>query len=138
MNQIFEPYWKWEDFQHGMYEVPALADVELLACLSMGLLTDCERFAAAGQRLLLEWPTAAGVNLTNLGTNRRAWIGQAACCLECSVPEIATRAAWKQLTDAQRVAANGIADEVIRGYERERHSVHQEVGAAWLFGRRAG
>lgn len=134
MKQIFEPYWKWEDFNHGMYEPPSASALPQLCSKAMGILADHEAFAVACVRVCAEWPVATAVNLTNVSTNRRAWLGQAACSLVHGVPEIATRAAWKELTDEQRVQANRIADEAIREYESKSRGVHQEVGAAWICG----
>ena len=77
MIQVFEPYWKWEDFIHGMYDIPARHDIERLAALSEGLLGDCCRFGAVARQVVQAWPTSAAVNLTAMGGNRRAWVGQA-------------------------------------------------------------
>lgn len=134
MRQIFEPYWKWEDFQNGMYEPPSAADIPTLCERSAQLLSDRRAFAAACRDVFDRWPVATAVNLTNIGTNRRAWLGQAACSLVHNVPELATRAAWKDLTDDQRVKANQVADEAIREYEAKSGAVHQGVGIARLFG----
>jgi hypothetical protein len=134
MNQIFEPYWKWEDFQHGMYDAPKPADIDGLVAAAAGILSCPQAFRLAASRMVEAWPVAAAVNLTNISTNRRAWIGQATCSHAAGVPEIVTRSAWKDLTDDQRCKANEVADEVIREYERKSRAVHQGVGGPRLFG----
>lgn len=134
MRQIFEPYWKWEDFQNGMYDTPSAAESPLLCERAASLLSNSAEFAAACRDVFSRWPVATAVNLTNIGTNRRAWLGQAACSLIHNVPELATRAAWKDLTDDQRCKANQIADEAIREYEAKSGAVHRSVGGPWLFG----
>lgn len=134
MRQIFEPYWKWEDFQNGMYDPPPAADIPALCERSAALLTDLDAFAAACRDVFDRWPVATAVNLTNMGTNRRAWLGQAACSLVHNVPELATRAAWKDLSDDQRCRANQVADEAIREYEAKSRAIHQGVGGPRLFG----
>ena len=134
MRQIFEPYWKWEDFQNGMYDPPSASDVAELCKKAAALLSDCCAFARACREVFDKWPVASSVNLTNIGTNRRAWLGQAACSLVHNVPEIATRAAWKDLSDEQRCQANQVADEAIREYEAKSGAVHQVVGSPRLFG----
>lgn len=135
MIQVFEPYWKWEDFHSGMYEVPASADVDRLAMLAGSLLSDCGAFGSAARQMIEAWPVASAVHLTAVATNRRSWVGQASCCFIHGVPEIATRAAWKALTERERDSANDVADEVISEYERERSEVHRRLATARLFGR---
>lgn len=134
MKQVFSPYWDWEDFQNGMYESPSLADMPAMIQQSIDILSSQARFAAACSQLMEQWPIASAVNLTNLGTNRRAWLGQAACCFVARVPELATRAAWKELTEDQRRIANHIADEAIREYESKSFAVHNDLGGQGLFG----
>jgi len=135
MTQVFEPYWKWEDFQHGMYEVPSADDVDRLAMLARSLLGDCIAFGSAARQMIETWPIASSVHLTAVGTNRRSWVGQASCCFAHGVPEIATRAAWKSLTERERDSANDVADEVICEYERERSEIHRRLATSRLFGR---
>lgn len=135
MRQIFEPYWKWEDFQNGMYDTPPAAESLRLCELATSLLSDPLAFAVACREVCTKWPVATAVNLTNVGANRRAWLGQAACSLVHNVPELATRSAWKNLTDEQRCQANQLADEAIREYEAASRAVHRSVESPWLFGR---
>lgn len=66
------------------------------------------------------WPVSAEHQLTNTEQNRRSWLGQAACRLTVHAPAIATRAAWVQLTDAQRDRANACAERVIREWQEDR------------------
>jgi hypothetical protein len=135
MIQVFEPYWKWECFQHGMYEAPEADDLDRLAMLSVSLLRDCISFGASSRQMVESWPVSSAVHLTAVGTNRRSWVGQASCCFAHGVPEIATRCAWKAMTERERDLANDVADEVIREYERERSEVHRRMATARLFGR---
>lgn len=134
MKQIFEPYWKWEDFQHGMYTPPTAADADSLRVRATTLLSNANAFGETCRQMIAAWPVATAVNLTNPHTNRRAWMGQAACCYAFNVPEIVTRDAWKELTDEQRARANQVAEEVIREYEAASAGVHRNVGGPWLFG----
>ena len=134
MKQIYSPYWDWEDFNNGMYDTPALADMPELSKQAASLLSCAERFANACKQLINDWPIASAVNLTNLGTNRRAWLGQAACNFVAGVPEVATRAACKELTEDQRRKANQIADEAIREYQSKSRAVHNNMGSKGLFG----
>lgn len=133
MKKIYEPYWKWEDFQNGMYDLPRPDREDALLAKAAELLRDRWMFKGAVTRLIREWPVAAAVNLTNRESNRRAWIGQAACCLLCNVPEVVTRKAWKSLTDEERRVANRIAEKAIRFYERKNQKVRQGVEGSRLF-----
>jgi hypothetical protein len=67
---------------------------------------DAERYGAAMLEIINAWPLSCEHNLTDLGQNRRAWIGHAACCLAIGCPEDVTREAWGHLTEEQRVAAD--------------------------------
>jgi hypothetical protein len=138
MTQVFEPYWKWEDFQNGMYEVPASRDMRVLAEAAKSLLSDAAAFELACRQMVEAWPVAASVNLTNINANRRAWMGQAACSYHASVPETATRIAWKELSNDQRQAANEAAEKVIHEYERKGWGVPEDMAEPWLFGRHTG
>jgi len=44
-----------------------------------------ERFHEYCQSVCEKWPISSAVHLTNTATNRRAWLGQAACFASCSV-----------------------------------------------------
>ena len=133
MKPTYEPYWLWEDYLHGMYEVRPGVDEEYLIGLAFELLSCEPRFASACVEVIEQWPIATSVNLTNLNCNRRAWLGQAACNWKHGVPEILTRAAWKSLTNQQRLVANSIAGDLIRGYETARRELHRSMEAPGLF-----
>jgi hypothetical protein len=135
MIQVFEPYWKWECFQSGMYNPPASTDVEQLATMAASLLRDCGAFGSTARQMVEAWPISSAVHLTAVATNRRSWVGQASCCFLYCVPEIATRSAWKALTERERDSANDVADEVICEYERERSEIHRRLADSRLFGR---
>lgn len=138
MIQVFEPYWKWEDFQNGMYEVPASREMPALAQAAKSLLGDAAFFQTVCRRMVEAWPVAASVNLTNKNANRRAWMGQAACSYHAKVPETATRLAWKELSNDQREAANEAAERVINEYERKGLGIREHMAESWLFGRHTG
>jgi len=76
-------------------------------------------------------------NLTDIGMNRRAWIGHAACFMAIGCPEYVTRAAWSEITELQRELANNEADKAIkkwtRSHERKNNTVDFEMGIQRLF-----
>lgn len=108
-GRVFEPYQRWEDHAAGLFG-GRLSDDFVAA--SQALLAGPECLTA--MRCVLEaWPVATAVNLTNTGLNRRAWVGQAACCFQVGSTAAETKRAWWQLSESQRAAANACADEVI-------------------------
>lgn len=138
MTRQWAPYWQWEDFQAGMYAVPEQSEIDRLATEAVAVLSSPAEFLGWAAQVVKAWPIAAAHNLTAVGTNRRAWVGQAACCFGRGVPEIATRAAWKQLDQRTKDTANAVADEVIRGYEAGCSRVRQDMEEQGLFGRHTG
>jgi len=100
------------------------------------LLADPLRLEPAMQAVLDSWPISVEHQLTNMEQNRRAWLGQAACRLLVRAPAVATRAAWAQLTDNQRAAANACAARIIREWETDHTGgqpalFHGDDGVIW-------
>jgi hypothetical protein len=127
VRRVWHPYTDWEDYQAGMYG--NAKDFMRERGLSVDLLRDTVALPDAMMDAVLAWPIAAEHNLTDLGSNRRSWVGQAACCLAHGATEFATCSAWGELSEDQRDAANACADVVIARWEREVWS-----GAQALFG----
>lgn len=117
MEQYFEHYEKWEDYINGMYNIPKAEDQEGFCLLALKLLSDKHLFLIACKDVLNTWKISSKVNLTNTGCNRRAWLGQASCCIKYNVPEMCTRMAWGRLTEQQQFEANIIAEMVINSFE---------------------
>jgi hypothetical protein len=112
MKVEVRPYTDWEDWKAGMYADASGQTHEQMIEKAVALLGDRHRLFAAMRDVTIEWPRACDANLSE-PPNNRAWLGQAACCFACEVPEDMTRAAWGRLTDDQRLAANRVADEAI-------------------------
>jgi hypothetical protein len=117
VGRVHASYDQWEDYRAGMFDA-RIEDTAVASCRAM--LRDTQRCEQAMRRVIAEWPVAAAVNLSNSGANRRAWLGQAACCLESGATASATKRAWWQLTDDARTRANRCADEVIALWELTR------------------
>lgn len=115
MNQYFTHYKNWEDYQNGMWTSHEKSkEIELVELATQCLLNPKEPML----KVINQWSESTKVNLTNLSSNRKSWLGQAACCLEYGVPETLTRAAWNNLTEEQRNNANEIAKQVIEQWEK--------------------
>ena len=119
VKQVFEHYTKWEDWKNGMWRVSD-QQIEDMAHEAASILSDPEEYLSAMNRVVSEWIIASRVNLTNYGQNRRAWLGQAACCIQSGIPEHATRFGWNMyMRRDQQDAANGIAESVIERWEQQ-------------------
>lgn len=116
-EQVFHPYPDWEDWQAGMYRCVVVNEATERAAR---MLANPEAFYMAAKMMVRDWPNAAEHNLTNREQNRRAWVGQAACCYSTNAPEVSTRLAWWVLLEAERDAANAVADRVIAEWEAAR------------------
>lgn len=119
-DQVFHPYTVWEDWRAGMWQPPHDPTAEVAQAVH--ILSTPDLFFDAARRMLRDWPNAAEHNLTDLGQNRRSWVGQATCCHLARIPETSTRLAWWTLSAADQVAANQVADRAIREWELEREN----------------
>lgn len=107
----FTHYTNWEDWKNGMWEksdMPTLHEMQ-----SIGILGDTDQCTYSMNRVISEWPICTRQALTDASSNRKSWLGQAACCIQSGVPESITRTAWFKLTEEQRINANNIAQKII-------------------------
>lgn len=114
--QYFCHYEKWEDFQSGMYRLISEKDKDIMVINAITLLKNQIEFYQSMKEMISKWETAAKVNLTNNGINKRAWLGAAACCFKHNVPEYLTRIAWNLLNKEHQDSANETAEKIIREY----------------------
>ena len=108
------PYWEWEDYQAGLYDLKRSDwDGDTAAALAV---LGSDALEALMRQAVERWPKAAAHHLTDGGMNQQAWLGWAACGLGARCLAHITRAAWWQLTEQQRCQANSCADRVISRY----------------------
>ena len=113
MKRYYADYRTWEDYKAGMWNKEVRTDfIELSKDL---LLNPLE----AMQNVIISWPVSTKHNLSNLNSNRKSWLGQAACCLTHECSEFETRMAWKELTKEQQFYANQCANIVIEKWDKE-------------------
>lgn len=129
MKQFYAKYTDWEDYQNGMYDSYDLNKKESLINESINLLTDLNKFYKTMNIIIKKWKISTKVNLTNLETNRKAWLGQAACCYNHNCPETLTRIAWSRLTTEQQIKANKTAQKIITEYERKNRKIHKSMAS---------
>jgi hypothetical protein len=114
--QAYLPYHLWEDWSAGMWRDTEARGESVKQALA--LMTDTPRFGGSMLAVVTHWPNACLQCLSNPSLNRRAWLGQAACCFAIGVSEDVTRLAWHKLTERQQARANDRADRAILIWER--------------------
>ncbi len=75
-------------------------------------LMDTDRFRLAADRVLNEWPVSCEHFLSNEGSNRIAWIGQASMAIETGIPST-YKSGFNLLDDDQKSIANEVAREAL-------------------------
>jgi len=125
MPRVFRHYTEWEAYGAGMWSTVPNREDSVAA--SVDLLAAPADLEGAMFRVLDEWPISSLVNLSDRQGNRRAWMGQAACCLAVGAPEDVTREAWGILDDLQRRAANEAADTVIATWDSGGLSCQRDI-----------
>ena len=117
MQRIYHHYETWEDFTSGLWRDVTKEEERFLIDKSVQLLQSESETFFAMRNVLERWPFAAEQNLTNRSINRRAWLGQSACCYHFRAPEHLVRQAWWLLTEKERSKANQIAAGHIKHWE---------------------
>lgn len=137
MKQEYAEYYFWEDYKNRMYDSYPIEKEEELINSALEILCSPKLFLTICYDVLTFWEIASKNNLTNTNSNRRAWLGQAACSYRSNVPEIVTRKAWALMTDQQRIEANKIADKIIyifeSNHERKNKQLYNKVDTISLF-----
>lgn len=113
-------YSEWEDHKAGLYSTASFTDTQIDAAKT--ILGNGQKCLDAMRRVITEWPISTEQQLTDESQNRRAWLGQAACCIEAGVSDTATKQAWWKLTETDQNTANAIADTVIWEWEIGRNN----------------
>ncbi len=131
MVRIYHRFEKWEEYHAGMWRVASKAEQRELLPVAVALIKDTAVFGAAMVRVVEEWTFSCEHNLTNLDSNRVAWIGQAACCLATSCTEDVTRKAWGLVSNEDRRRANGEAETAIEKWRVGREGENLEL-FSWL------
>jgi hypothetical protein len=127
IRQIYHHYQFWEDYQNGMWKgrIVLGEEREKLLKLAIEFTGDAKLYGSFMLRVAKEWKFACEHHLTNVGINRKAWIGHAACCLALGCPEDITREAWHHLSKRQQDKANLEADRAIDFWIREHRKKHR-------------
>ena len=132
MERIFHHFSKWEDYHAEMYSESKDGRKERVK-KAASILGDPDVCRKAMEKVVSEWCIATEYNLSNAEINRKAWLGQAACCCYAGIHEDETREAWGLMTEAQRLEANRIAASIIKKWvgDREREENPQVMFNDW-------
>lgn len=133
--RIYTPYWEWEDWKAGMWR--KVTDEEYYKYLNLAIefTGDWVKYGHAMRIVVFKWHRTMLNSLTNPSMNKRAFVGHCATQYAINCPEYITRAAWRELTEKQRVEANKQADYAIKLWTNARanKTIHRNVGTEMLF-----
>ena len=115
-GRAFAEFVYWECWLNGMYRTE---HDQSWPALAAKLLSGEDVFWRACCNVIEKWPVSTAIHLSNSTINRRAWLGQAACCLTHNIPEESTRMGWWLLASEQQDHANRIASGVIEKWNEE-------------------
>ena len=135
MNQVYIPYWEWEDWINGMWRRIPKEEESVFLDLAIKFTGDYLKYGKAMKEVVLKWPKTMLNSLTNKSINRRAFLGHCACQYKINCPEYIVRMAWKQLNDKERYLADKIAQETINNweYDYKNKGIHKNMGEQMLF-----
>jgi hypothetical protein len=125
MKRIYHPYWLWEDYQAGMYDLTTeySEQEEMMMALKVkDLLSNQTLFLEQGKRVINEWKIACEVNLSNSSRNKQAFFGQAVCCYVYGIPERITKLGWRMIDPETQKAANQTADKLTQMWELKQNA----------------
>lgn len=122
-ERVYHHFQTWEDWKCGFYRDVEKKQEPFFAAMAQHLLSSPIELRAAMKSVVSSWRFSSEENLTNLSLNRRAWLGQAACCHDYRTPEHLTRQAWHELSHEQQKAANFVATEIIQYWQKNYQSM---------------
>jgi hypothetical protein len=117
INRIYHPYWLWEETKFNMWG--SVEDREFYLQKVKDLTSNHKLFGEYMMKVVKEWKYSCEHNLSCIGQNRRAWIGQASCAYALKCPEDIVREVWWYLSTEQRDLANQEADKAIKYWEQK-------------------
>ncbi len=116
MDRIIHPHYLWEDYLHGFYNKGDASQENVEKCCE--LLSDQALFWDVMCQLTIDWIYSTEFNLSNTTINRRAWLGQAACCYQYGIESNVTVIAWGMLDGKTQIEANKTANNMIELFKR--------------------
>ena len=102
-------YEQLEEYKAGLWRRRSGQHRQSSIAEARNFMMDEGRFSMAMARVCFEWVNSCKVNFTTPSVNPIAWLGQAAVCIETTIPEECTRAAWCELPFRSQQIANANA-----------------------------
>lgn len=135
-KRVYVPYWKWEDFNSGMWrKIPKDKEGKFLK-RSIEFTGDHIKYGSAMKEVIVLWKFTMLNSLTNTSINRRAFLGHCAVQYKINCPEYITRLAWKHLNEEQRFLADKVAQETIDNWidnhEEKNSKIYRNMGTQML------
>lgn len=115
LTRIYHPYNKWEEIEYNMWG--NVKDRKAMERKVLKFMSDHKNFGYYMFQVVKKWKYSCEHNLTNISSNRIAYIGQSACALALKCPAEITKYCWNYLTDEQQLLANNEAIKVIEYWE---------------------
>lgn len=119
MERVYHRYEDWECFKNGFFKNISGEEKKLKSLKVIEIFTNEKETEFLMLRVVKEWINSSEHNLTNLGLNRVAWLGQSACCIGEGLPYKITMETWRLVPEKDRIKACEIAQEIITDYEKQ-------------------
>jgi hypothetical protein len=124
----------WEDWKNKMFRSVSENGDDILLDKCVLLLRDKKNLNIAMRRVINEWRISTQERLTKDNTNKKAWLGWAACSISHGAPDFITRKAWGMLTESEKEDANLIAEKAILLWYRNNNYIEEDVCQLSLWG----
>lgn len=134
IKRVYHPYYEWEELKYNMWG--DVDDTNIALQQAIDFTSDHLKYGEYMLKVLDLCPISCENHLTNINSNRKAWIGHCAVAIALGIPEDITRKAWGFLTDEQRILANRQAQRAIDIWERDyfkSKSLYKPVAEQMLF-----
>jgi hypothetical protein len=119
IQQIYHPYYLWEDYKCGFYDNISGVNKDNLTKQVVLFFENDNLVQEYMQKVIKQWVNSCEHNLSNLSMNRIAYLGQAASCIYCAAPSLITMNAWSYVNQVSQNKANEIAQTIINKWEVE-------------------
>lgn len=129
MKKIYNPFYKWEDFNNGFFNNRKEEEYILKA---LELLSSPQLFEEVGVKMIDQWTFCIDENLTNSNLNKIAYLGQASCNFKYGCTSLEVKEAWKKLETEQKNKANNVAKKLITYYNEKYNRVYRKMGKTLL------
>jgi len=117
IKRIYHSWEKWEDYKCGFYDNVSGKNKPAMIGKVVELFSNPDLTRKYMDKAIKEWFFSCEHNLTNNGSNKIAYIGQAACCLYDGIPSTITMEAWSKVPKEFQIIADSIATEVLKDWE---------------------